>query len=296
MDRTPLCADAPTSPDWIDARVDTAAGAVPVRLYGAAPAPRQALVVHLHGGNFIAGSIDCGATVARLLARAGAVVVSAAYPPACRHPFLAALEAGRAVLEWASARRSALAGKGARLFVAGEEGGANLAAALAMQSRDLRHPPLAGQILISPMLDPRLGTASMRQRRAGQGGCQWAEGWHAYLDCGMAADHPYALPARALRLAGLPPALILTAEDDPLRDEAGTFARRLAEAGTPARCEVLPGITGWPCQLREPAAPAPWTDPVVRQLAGFLQPDNNTAALPGAAALQSASNPTGDTP
>jgi len=271
----------PRSTTRIDTHVDAAAGVrIPVRVYGAAPSPRQALVIHFHGGNFLGGSIDGSAIVAGLMADAGAVVVSMDYPLACSQPFPAALEAGRAVLGWAGRERSVLAGKGARLYLAGEEAGANLAAALAMLVRDQRCTLLAGQMLISPMLDPRVGTASMRERQAGESGCVWADGWRAYLDCGMAADHPYALPARAMRLTGLPPALIVTAEDDPLRDEAQAYAKRLGDAGTPTRCEVLTLATGWPCRLREPDTDATWIAPVRDLVGDFLQPHNRPAATP----------------
>jgi len=280
--KTPACPDASLPlPAGIDTSVDTAAGVrVPVRVYGTAPSASDALVIHFHGGNFLAGSIDCGATVAGLLVQAGAVVVSMAYPLACTQPFPAALEASHAVLGWAGRERRRLAGKHARLFLAGEEAGANLAAALAMLVRDQRCSPLAGQILISPMLDPRVGTASMRARQAAEPGCPWADGWRAYLDCGMAADHPYALPARAMRLADLAPALIVTAEDDPLRDEAQAYAARLSAAGTPADCQVLRMATGWPCRLREPDADAAWIAPVRDLVRDFLQPDNRPAATP----------------
>lgn len=272
------CLDARQRPDWRVADVVTDTGAtVSVRVFG--QAPTDAVVVHFHGGNLRDGSIDDGLTMARLLHAAGAVVVSLAYPLARVQPFPAALEAGCAVLGWASRQRARLAGKGARLFVAGEEGGANLAAALAMQARDQRCTTLAGQILVSPMLDPRMGTASMRAGHAGKTCCQWAQGWRAFLDCGQAAEHPYALPGRALRLAGLPPSLIITAEDDLMRDEAVVFAERLTEAGTPSRCEVLDASTGWPLSLRDsPALDAPWAEPLRFLLTDFLNPNPQKAA------------------
>jgi len=270
----------PQRPDWHDTEVMTDGGeTVAVRVYGHAPASARATVVHFHGGNLRDGSIDDGLTMARLLQAAGAVVVSLAYPLACTRPFPAALDAGRSVLAWASRQLTRLGGKGARLFVAGEEGGANLAAALAMQVRDLRCTALSGQILVAPMIDPRMGTASMRAGQAGKTCCQWAQGWRAFLDCGQAADHPYALPGRAHRLTGLPSSLIITAEDDLMRDEALAYAGRLARAGTPSRCEVLDAPTGWPLALRGGAAlEAPWAPAVRALLTDFLRPNPQRVA------------------
>jgi len=288
--------DPQAPPDWRVAEVISDDGmSVPVRIYGHPPAASMALVVHFHGGNLLDGSLDDGLTMAHLLQSAGAVVVSTAYPQACHQPYPAALDAGRAVLAWASRQRATLAGKGARLYVAGEEGGANLAAALAMQVRDLRCTCLSGQILMSPMLDPRMGTASMRAGMAGRTCCQWAQGWRAYLDCGQAADHPYALPARAIRLAGLPPSLIVTAEDDLMRDEAVAFADRLVQAGTPTRCERLQTATGWPLSLRQPeSVAAPWSATVGALMRTFFDPNTQMVANPEATTPQRASNPPGE--
>lgn len=275
----PLPTD-PRTEDWLVAEVSTDDGVtVPVRIYGQAPSQCGVLAVHFHGGNLIDGTLDDGLAMARLLQSAGAVVVSMAYPLARRQPFPAGLDAGRAVLGWASRQLGRLAGKGGRLFVAGEEGGANLAAGLAMQVRDLRCTLLSGQILVSPMLDPRMGTASMRTGMAGRTCCQWAQGWRAYLDCGQAADHPYALPARSIRLAGLPSSLVITARDDLMRDEAVAFAERLAQAGTPCRCEVLDAVSGWPLSLRQPeSVSAAWAMAVRALIREFFTPQRQRGA------------------
>ena len=127
-----------------------------------------------------------------------------------------------------------LAGHGARVYVAGEEAGGNLAAAAALMSRDRLEPELAGQILLSPMLDPCLGTESQRDAEVGRAGCKWADGWRRYLCRAGNADHPYAAPGSSMRLAGLPPTLLVTAQDDPMRDETQSYARRCV---TPV----------WPC-------------------------------------------------
>ncbi|QID17909.1 alpha/beta hydrolase [Nitrogeniibacter mangrovi] len=279
-DTLPTPDDARRCADGRDGVVDVDGGApVPVRIYGDTAGRPGALVVHFHGGTFVAGSLDSGATVAGLLAQAGAVVVSVDYPLAGAHPFPAAVDVGYAVLKWADGQRCRLAGKQAGLFVAGEEAGGNLAAAIAMVARDRRAPGLAGQLLISPMLDARLGTASMRKCEAGPVGCRWADGWRAYLGCGTAADHPYALPARARRLGGLAPALVLTAGDDPFHDEALAYATRLEQAGVFAYGLELEAHTGWPCSLSAPPpAPATWAVPMREAMRAFMVRNMTTEA------------------
>jgi acetyl esterase/lipase len=257
---------------WMEHTVETAQGArVPVRVYGkrtgAAP-----VVLHLHGGAFTGGSAATSERLPALLMQAGAVAVSPDYPLAPAHPFPHGLEAmfdvlgalQRCCAEWASRRSS--------VFVAGEESGGNLAAALALMARD-RRVPLAGQILLSPMLDPVMGTCSLRDADVGAVGCPWADGWHAYLGSPDKAGHPYAAPLGATRLAGVAPALLLSAEDDPLRDESETYARHLREAGVSVQRHVLPAPTNWPFVLAMPtndATQAPWAGVVVDHLKTFF--------------------------
>ena len=201
-------------------------------------------VLHLHGGAFIGGSADTGRTVAGLLADAGATVGSVDYPMAPANPFPLALEGAFEALEWVYKTCPNL--KHCRMYVAGEEAGGNLAAGLALMARDRQSPPLAGQILLSPMLDPCMGTKSIRQADAGPVGCKWADGWHAYLGSADKASHPYASPLGASRLAGLVPALIVTAEDDPMHDESLRYAQRLRECGVSVHEHVLATPTDWP--------------------------------------------------
>ncbi|EWS58233.1 Carboxylesterase NlhH [Methylibium sp. T29-B] len=268
---------------WADQWIPVDAGEpLKARVYGSRPRGRSApLVLHFHGGAFVAGGLDSGATVAGLLAEAGAVVVSLDYPLAPAHPFPAAIEAGHAALTWMHRHRSRLAGQSATVWVAGEEAGGNLAAAVALMARDRRSPPLAGQILMSPMLDPCVATASLRDADAGPVGCLWADGWHQYLPGAADADHPYAAPASAMRLTGVPRTLLITAQDDPLRDEALAYARRLRDAGVEVDEAFLDQPTGWPCACKQPAgAQAAWA-PVVRgQFQAFLQRAHAPAAVP----------------
>lgn len=229
------------------------------------------IVLHMHGGAFVSGSLDTGMVVATALASAGAIVVSVDYPLATNQPFPAAVEVSYATLVWIQQHRRKLAGARARIFVAGEEAGGNLAAAVALMARD-RRLALAGQILFSPMLDPCLGTESLRRAEAGPVGCQWADGWCQYLRNPAQADHPYATPGLSMRLAGLPPTLLFSAQDDPMRDETHSYAQRLMQANVRVSEVILPSPTGWPCSFSKPAGTAPqWSDTVRDHVQQFLQ-------------------------
>jgi acetyl esterase/lipase len=224
---------------------------VMARMYGQRPRGETVpLVLHFHGGTFACGSLDNGRNVARLLAQSGAVVMSLAYP---LEPFPEPIEVGYAALEWLFKQRVKLAGKGARVYLAGEEAGGNIAAGVALVARDRGHPPLGGQILLSPMLDPCAGTPSLRKASGDEVQCRWALGWQEYLDRPMNATHPYAVPASSLRLAQLAPTLVLVGEDDAMRDEALSFARRLRDAGIEVTSTVLPSAAKCPDDLYDPA-------------------------------------------
>jgi acetyl esterase len=258
-------------PGWTDATIDTGCGApVRVRRYGIARRGAP-LVLHFHGGAFQTCSLDRGRTVAELLVEAGASVFAADYPAGPEHPFPQALEAGYSLLGLLWRDRALWADKTVKLFVAGEEAGGNLAAALAMLARDRRGPPLAGQILLSPMLDAGMATCSIRTADAGPVGCKWADGWHTYLRSPERAFHPYAAPGGASRLGGLAPALVLTAGDDPMRDESLSYARRLRDSGVAVHEHTFREPTQWPDALGGPPSPdAPWAAEVRDALVSFF--------------------------
>lgn len=230
-------------------RTQGAAGPLPARLYRLrrAKAPFSCLIVFFHQGGFIGGSLDECDDFARALAlRSGAAVLSAAYTLACRQPFPAAVEDAYSVLQWAARCPKALGWSGERLLTAGIEAGGNLAAVAALMARDRGGPALAGQILIMPMLDPGLTSDSMRalKRNPDIAGVAdaCAAGYRGYLPRVADRMHPYASPLQSSRLKGLPAALILSAQEDPLCDEAEQYGTRLAAAGTRSTVRRLPPL------------------------------------------------------
>jgi acetyl esterase len=262
-----------SAPAWTETTVRPAGLApLPARVYGRKPATGSIpLVLHFHAGAFTSGSLESGSAIASLIAEAGAVVVSVDYPLAPQHPFPQAVETGYAALTVLHKLRAKLAGADAPLVVAGEEAGGNIAAAVALMARDRQRPQLAGQILFSPMLDACVATASSRKANVGHAACKWALGWQDYLKDVANPSHPYAVPGRAMRLAGLPSTLLITAEDDPIRDEALAFAQRLHSASVPTQELVVPGTTGWPASYgATPDSALPWPSAALERCREFL--------------------------
>ncbi|OAP41231.1 esterase [Sinorhizobium glycinis] len=226
--------------------MQTGQGSCRVRVYkGASLLAPPPVVLHLHGGSFTGDSVAAGEKVAGALAAAGAVVVSPEYPSACLNPFPAALDAAYAMLASMRSRCPQFAHKKSLLFVAGEEAGGNLAAGLALMARDQFLTDLKGQILLSPLLDPCLATPSFRKFCPQSSVQSIADGWQQYLGEGSGLTHPYAAPGHCTRLGGLVPALVITSEECPMRDEAKAYAERLRIAGVPVEMHVLPGRAAW---------------------------------------------------
>ena len=203
-------------------------------------------VLMIHGGGFIIGSVEAehaGAAVAAI--QTGAVVVSVEYRLAPEHPFPAGLHDCYSALRFLFDHAGELGVDTGRLALLGTSAGAGLAAATALLARDLGGPALRFQMLHIPELDDRLETASMQ---AFVDSPVWnrplaVQSWKAYLGAAADADDvsPYAAPARASDLAGLPPAYISTAENDPLRDEGILYALALLHAGVSVELHQFPG-------------------------------------------------------
>lgn len=220
-------------------QAEGAEGPLAARLYadGVAGTRRDCLVVFFHSGGFIGGDLDEAGEFLRHLASCPGqqLVLASGYTLATERPFPAAAEDAHAVLMWARKHKGKLGWSGKRLVVAGIEAGANLAAVATLMARDRGGPALDGQILIMPMLDPDLSTCSMRDIAVGASAAGVAEtcavSYRGYLPNAADRSHPYASPLQSSRLRNLPPALILSAEEDPLRDEAEQYGARLAACG-----------------------------------------------------------------
>jgi acetyl esterase len=229
-----------------DRRIPGPAGEIPVRIYvPEAAAPRPGLV-YFHGGGWVICNLDTHhAVCTRLANRAGAVVVSVDYRLAPEHKFPAAVDDCYAATAWVAAHADALGIDRGRIAVGGDSAGGNLATVVSLKSRDEEGPPIALQAMVYPVTDlSSCATASYEEFAEGhqltRSMMQWFRGH--YLRSEDDARHPYASPLLASDLSGLPPALIITAECDPLRDEGEAFARRLEQAGVAVECTRYAGM------------------------------------------------------
>jgi len=228
-----------------DLEVPGPVGAIPVRVYR--PSQREGLpaLVYFHGGGWAICSIETHDPTCRQLANAAeCVVVSVDYRLAPEHPFPAAPEDCYAALGWVARHAGSLGADARRLAVGGDSAGGNLAAVVAQIARDRRGPALCHQLLVYPVTDHAFDTPSYAENA--QAPILTRDGmrffWDAYLARAEDGANPYASPLRAKELSGLPPAHVITAEFDPLRDEGEAYAARLAEAGVPVRCDRYDGM------------------------------------------------------
>ena len=232
---------APTA----DRRIPGAAGDIAVRVYRPdAPGPLP-VVVFFHGGGFVIGDLDTHDGICHALATGvPAVVVSVDYRLAPEHPFPAAVEDCWAALRWVHANAGGLGADAGRLAVAGDSAGGNLAAVTAVRARDAGGPPVACQVLVYPCTDLTRSFASQRENAEGYlltaDGIDWFYGH--YVPEGTDPRHPELSPLFADDLGGLPPAVVLTAEFDPLRDEGEAYAASLQAAGVETTLKRYPGM------------------------------------------------------
>ena len=222
------------------------AGRIDGRLYRPDTGPGVALTVFLHGGMWTVGSLDSHDRLCRRMALAtGSAVLAVDYRRAPEHPAPAAVDDAVAAILWASARRAELAGDGkCPLLVAGDSSGGNLAALACLRLRGQNEALLAAQVLIYPNTDLTLSLPSARQKASGWGITTDVIAWGIEFwvpDAARRAD-PVVSPLFEPDLGGLPAALIVTAEHDPLRDEGDAYAARLEAAGTPVLLRREPGM------------------------------------------------------
>lgn len=232
-----------------------------VRVYRPAACPPSApAVVYLHGGGWVLGDLDVQDATCRYVAnRCRALVVSVGYRLAPEHPYPAAVDDARRAVIWTHEHAEQLGADAQRVAVAGSSAGGNVAAGVALRLRDERRPVLAAQLLLYPPTDPLLSLPSVREN---------SRGYYlteddmrcfvdAYLPDPATRTSPYAAPLHAPSLSGLPPAVVVTAGFDPLRDEGVAYVERLRAAHVPCVHlhfpELIHGFFGFARQSRAAA-------------------------------------------
>jgi acetyl esterase/lipase len=231
-------AERPPGPEVgeiVDGVLLGAAGELAYRLYRPPTPGPHPIVVYFHGGGWVLGDATSDDPLCRdLCLRSDAIIVSSNYRHAPEHQFPAAVDDARAVVQWVADHALELGGIPGQLAVCGWSAGANLATVVCRLARDLGGPTIGGQVLLTPTTDSDLTRGSYFDNADGYGLTTALMRWfHAhYADPADRAD-PRLAPLLADDLSGLPPAVVVTAEFDPLRDEGDAYAGALAAAGVP---------------------------------------------------------------
>ena len=220
-------------------------GEIPVRIYtpnGEGPFPA---LVYYHGGGWVIGNLETVDVPCRLLAnRANCVVVSVDYRLAPEHKFPAAADDSYAAAKWVVENAASIQVEAERVAIGGDSAGGNLAAVVALMARDKGEISLAYQMLVYPVTNHSYATESYTENADGylltKDSMVWF--WNHYLRNEEDGKNPYASPLQAEDLSGLPPALVLTGEFDPLRDEGEAYAERLREAGVQVEAKRYDGM------------------------------------------------------
>ncbi len=234
-----------------DLLAESAHGPIPLRVYHPHGESRpRPVVVFLHGGGFVFCSVESHDGFCRRLARhTDAVVVSVDYRLAPEHRAPAAAQDAHAAVCWVAEHADRLGIDAARIVIAGDSAGGNLAAVVPLMLRDLGGPTIAGQVLLYPVIEPDFSTPSYQRYATGhfntQAAMEWY--WQQYLGgdpatAALAGPAEYVIPSRAATLSGLPPAVVVTAGRDPLSSEGNHYAAALRDAGVPVRHRHYPEL------------------------------------------------------
>lgn len=220
-----------------DQIIEGTRGQIPVRVYQPAGAGPFGALVYYHGGGWVIGDLDTCDSVCREIATlANLVVVSVDYRMAPEAPYPAAVDDSYDAVRWVAEQQTALNLNG-KIGVAGESAGGNLAAVVSQKARDEGGPQIAFQCLLYPVTDCDVSRPSYAANGTGYiletPAMEWF--WDTYCPDASQRQEPYASPIRASDLSNLPPALVVTAEFDPLRDEGEAYADALQAAGNDAR-------------------------------------------------------------
>lgn len=220
-------------------------GEIPIRLYYPAGDAPFATLVYFHGGGWVIGDLDTHHGFCHALAKtSGCLVVAVDYRLAPEHRYPAAVEDAYAATQWIAENSELIQADPDRFAVCGDSAGGHLAAVVSLMARDRKGPRIDLQILIYPITDCSFDTPSYEENREGymltRDLMKWF--WNHFINDESEADDPYASPLRARNFSNLPPALILTAEYDPLRDEGEAYGKKLQEAGVNVTLSRYPGM------------------------------------------------------
>lgn len=221
-------------------------GDLPIRVYSDGSGGLRPALVYFHGGGFLFGDLESHDSVCRALAKdSGAVIIAVDYRLAPEHTFPAGVDDAYAATRWVAANAERLGIDARNIAVGGDSAGGNFATVVAMRCRDAGGPALTAQVLIYPVVDmSSFETGSHREFGEGyfltRSGMQYCTRY--YLANPDLVRHPEVSPLLASDLTGLPPALVITAEFDPLRDEGEAYARRLEQAGVPVTLRRYDGM------------------------------------------------------
>ncbi len=203
------------------------------------------VVVYFHGGGWVIANLDVYEPSCRALCNAAeAIIVSVAYRLAPEHKYPAAVEDAHAAVQWVSENAGQLGGDARRVAVAGESAGGNLATVACLKTRDEGGLMPVSQLLIYPVTDARMNTSSYQEQADAKplNAAMMPWFWNYYLENETQGREAYASPLQAESLAGLPPAIVITAENDPLRDEGEAYATRLAGEGVSVNSKRFDGV------------------------------------------------------
>ena len=237
--------DAPPLAEVRDVAIPGPAGDIPARLYRPANAA-PGVVVYFHGGGWTIGSVEGYDTTLRYLAEAtGVAFLSVGYRLGPEDPYPAAVDDAWAATQWVAGNGDALGVDASRLAVAGDSAGGNLAAVVSLMARDGGGPAIRMQGLIYPAVDARLGYPSIEQNGAGyfltKNDMVWFYGHYGIGTTGSVDDWRVS-PLLAASHAGLPSAIVITAQYDPLRDEGTAYAKALRDAGVDVTLQQFDGM------------------------------------------------------
>ncbi len=228
-----------------DRQIPGPAGGLPVRTYTPAGKGPLPVLVYFHGGGWVLGDLETHDSTCRTLANAaGCIVMAVDYRLAPEHKFPAAPEDCYAATKWVVLNAASFGGDPTRIAVGGDSAGGNLTAAVALMAADRGAPTLVYQLLIYPVTNYAFDTPSYRENADGylltREAMQWF--WGHHLANENDGQNAYASPLRARDCRRVPPALVITAEFDPLRDEGEAYAARLREAGVPVEVKRYNGM------------------------------------------------------